>query len=112
MNGDQWGSLIPLLLIVAAFWFLVLRPARNRQRDAAALQQQLAVGATVMLTSGVFGEVVRLTDDAVVLRVSPQVTIVVHRNAVGRILADEEAARMRADGILGSVADTTTRPAD
>ena len=112
MNGDQWGSLIPLLLIVAAFWFLVLRPARNRQRDAVALQQRLALGSTVMLTSGVFGEVARLTDDAIVLRVSPQVTIAVHRNAVGRILDDEEAARMRGDGLLDGVADPTTRPAD
>jgi preprotein translocase subunit YajC len=112
VTSDQWGSLIPLLLIVAAFWFLVLRPARNRQRDAQALQRQLAEGSTVMLTSGIFGEVERLSDDAVVLRISPQVTIAAHRNAVGRILDDEEVARMRGDGILDDVPDPTTRPAD
>ena len=112
MTSDQWGSLIPLLLIVAAFWFLVLRPARNRQRDAVALQQQLAEGSTVMLTSGIFGKVVRLSDDAVLLRISPQATIAAHRNAVGRILGDEEVARMRSAGVLDSVADPTTRPAD
>ena len=112
MDGEQLARLLPLLLIVLAFWFLVLRPARRRQRETMELQQQLAVGSRVMLTSGVFGEITLLSDEAVSLRVSPQVTIAVHRNAVGRILSDEEIARMRAAGVIDHVGDATTRPAD
>jgi len=111
VNGEQLARFLPLLLIVLAFYFLVLRPARRRQRDAQELQQQLSVGSTVMLTSGVFGEITVLSDEAVSLRVSPQVTLPVHRNAVGRILSDEEIARMRTAGLL-DVRDHTSRPAD
>jgi len=103
VDSEQLARYLPLLLIVVAFWFLVLRPARRRQRDTQELQQRLAVGSTVMLTSGVFGEITRLDDEALSLRVSPQTTIAVHRNAVGRILADEEVARLRTAGVLGGV---------
>ncbi|MBA2456318.1 MAG: preprotein translocase subunit YajC [Nocardioidaceae bacterium] len=109
MNGDQWASLIPLLVIVAAFWFLVLRPARARQRQTLALQRQLGLGSTVMLTSGVLGEVTFVGDEVVELRIAPEVVITVHRSAVGRILADEDVVRMRNRTSPG---DTTVPPVD
>ncbi len=109
MNGDQWAQIIPLLLIVLAFWFLVLRPARARQRQTMELQQSLAVGSTVMLTSGVLGEVTFVGDEVVELRIAPEVVITVHRSAVGRILADEDVVRMRNRTSPG---DTTVPPVD
>lgn len=112
MNGDQWAQLVPLLLIVLAFWFLVLRPARTRSRQTMELQRSLAVGSTVMLTSGVFGEVVRLTDEAISLRIAPGVTITAHRNAVGKLMSQEDVARLRADGLLDGADGSTARPAE
>lgn len=110
MDSEQWAQLLPLLLIVAAFWFLVLRPARNRQRQTLELQRQLEVGATVMLTSGVIGEVATLGDEIVELRVTPEVTISVHRNAVGRIVTAEDLARMRSRSPRPG--DSTTLPGE
>ncbi len=112
MNGAQVGSLIPLALIVLAFWFLVLRPARGRTRATRTMQQQLSVGETVMLTSGVYGRIAGLTDNEVQLRVAPQVVIAVHRNAVGRVLTDEDEARMRSAGIFDSAGDPAAEPVD
>jgi len=110
VNSNDLASLIPLLVIALAFWLLILRPARNRQRAAQTLQQQLAVGATVMLTSGIYGEVVAITDEALHLRIAPQTTVRVHRNAVTRIVTAEEAARLRDDPVVD--AGETTRPTD
>jgi preprotein translocase subunit YajC len=94
VSGDQLGALLPLLLLVAVFWLLVLRPARNRQRQAAALQAELAVGSQVMLTSGVFGKVTWLGEETVRVEIAPETVIRVHRQAVGRVMNDEEAERM------------------
>jgi len=94
VSGDQLGALLPLLLLVLAFVFLVMRPARNRQRQAAALQQALSVESQVMLTSGVFGKVTWLGEETLRVEIAPETTIRVHRQAVGRVLSDEEAARM------------------
>ena len=79
---------------MAVFWLLVLRPARNRQRQAAALQAELAVGSQVMLTSGVFGKVTWLGEETVRVEIAPETVIRVHRQAVGRVMNDEEAERM------------------
>jgi preprotein translocase subunit YajC len=94
VSGDQLGALLPLLLLVAVFWLLVLRPARNRQRQAAALQAELAVGSEVMLTSGVFGTVTWIGEETVRIDIAPGTSIRVHRQAVGRVLSDEEKTRM------------------
>jgi len=95
------APLIPLLLLAVVFYLLVLRPARVRQRAAATLQAELEVGAAVMLTSGVFGQVVSTREESVGLRVAPDVVLTVHRHAVGRVIDDETLATMRTDGAAG-----------
>jgi preprotein translocase subunit YajC len=94
VSGDQLGALLPLLLLVVVFWFLVLRPARNRQRQMATLQAELAVGSEVMLTSGVFATVTWLGDETARVEIAPGTSVRVHRQAIGRVLADEERTRM------------------
>ncbi|MGI8615011.1 MAG: preprotein translocase subunit YajC [Nocardioidaceae bacterium] len=98
---NQLVQLLPLVAIAALFYLLVLRPARARQRKVAEVQSELEVGATIMLTSGVFGRVSRTGDESIALQVGRDVTLTVHRNAVGRLLDDEERVRLAADGPLG-----------
>jgi preprotein translocase subunit YajC len=107
VSGDQLGALLPLLLLVAVFWLLVLRPARKRQQQAAALQSELAVGSHVMLTSGVFGRVTWLGEETLRVEIAPETVIRAHRQAVGRVLEDEEADRMANES--ADVPDATER---
>jgi preprotein translocase subunit YajC len=97
VSGSDLGALLPILLLVLVFWFLVLRPARNRQRQMATLQSELAVGADVMLSSGVFGKVIWLGDETLKVEIAPETTIRVHRQAVGKVLSDEESVRMASE---------------
>jgi preprotein translocase subunit YajC len=94
VSGSDLGALLPLLLLVAAFVFLVLRPARNRQRQMAALQNSLDVGSEVMLTSGVFGTVIWIGDETLEVEIAPDTVVRLHRQAIGKVLSDEESARM------------------
>lgn len=77
---------LPLLLLAVLFWFLVLRPARKRQREFAGLQGQLTPGQDVMLASGIHGVLATVDDDTVQLRIAPDVVVTVARQAVGRII--------------------------
>ncbi|QGG41717.1 preprotein translocase subunit YajC [Aeromicrobium yanjiei] len=87
---ENWAStLLPIAILVLAFWFLVLRPARAQRRDFQGLQSQLAPGQRVMLASGIFGETVTIGDETVELLVAPGTVITVNRHAVSRIIADE-----------------------
>jgi preprotein translocase subunit YajC len=110
VSGDSLGALLPLLLLVVVFWFLVLRPARNRQRQMATLQAELAVGAEVMLTSGVFGTVTWMGEETVRVEIAPGSEVRVHRQAVGRVLSDEERTRMANEST--DLPDSTSEPDD
>jgi preprotein translocase subunit YajC len=82
----ELANLLPLILLVLAFYLLILRPARNRQRDAQAIQQALAPGQEVITTAGLYATVAAVEDEAVVLEVAPGVTCRYARPAVARIL--------------------------
>ena len=87
---STWVQYLPLILVVVAFWLLVLRPARNRQKEFQATQNALAPGARVMLASGIFGELVAVTDQEVELRIAPDVVVTVARQAVAKIVEPGE----------------------
>lgn len=80
------GTIFPLLLIVLAFWLLVIRPAKKRQQDMNRIQNSVAVGSEVMLGSGIFGTVVSIGDDTLTLAVAPGTEIKVARQAVVRVV--------------------------
>jgi preprotein translocase subunit YajC len=93
----DWASLLPFVLIVLVFWFLVIRPARKQQQKLAATQSAVQIGSEVMLGSGIYGTVAAEGDDTLQLQIAPGTVITVARQAVVRVLdADERAARHQA----------------
>lgn len=81
-----WEPLLPFILIIAVFWFLIARPARRQQQKMRATQSALGIGTEVMLGSGIFGTVVSLDEETVHLEVAPGTRMKVARQAVVRIV--------------------------
>lgn len=81
--------IFPALLVVA-FYLLIIRPARTRTQAAARLQESLAPGLEVMTTSGMFATVASIEDAAVVLEVSPGVTMRFAKAAIARIVPADD----------------------
>jgi preprotein translocase subunit YajC len=104
MPSDLAG-LLPLLLILVVFYLLILRPARNRQREALRLQRSLAVGQQVMTTAGLYATVTGLDDDAVILETSPGVTSRWSRAAVARVLPVAGEPSAGGPGVMGTAPD-------
>ena len=84
MNG--WESILPFVLIVVVFWFLVVRPARNQQKRLAATQSSATLGTEVMLGSGIYGTVAGVGDDTFDVQIAPGTTIKVAKQAVVRVI--------------------------
>jgi preprotein translocase subunit YajC len=108
VNSDSVGTLIMLVLIVLAFWLLVMRPARKRQQEMQRIQRSLAVGSEVMLGSGIFGTVAGIGDDTVDVTVSPGTQLKVARQAVVRVI--EQPATEPPAGGPGTEAPGTDTP--
>ena len=80
------GSLLPLVIILLAFWLLIIRPARNRPRQQADLLSRVTPGQEVMTTSGLYATVAAVEDDVLVLEASPGVPTRWAKAAVARIV--------------------------
>lgn len=80
------AALLPIVLLVAAFYFLLIRPQRNRQRQQAEMVAALAPGAQVMTTAGMIGTVAVVADDEISLEISPGVFVRMVPAAVARVM--------------------------
>jgi preprotein translocase subunit YajC len=86
----DWASLLPFVLIVLVFWFLVVRPARRQQQKLAATQSAVTIGSEVMLGSGIFGTVSAIGDETFDIEVAPGTRVKVAKQAVVRVLDTEQ----------------------
>jgi preprotein translocase subunit YajC len=67
-GGSLLGLALPILML-GGFYFLLIRPQRNKQRAQQTLLAQLEVGDEVMTTGGIFGTIVAIDEDEGVLTV-------------------------------------------
>ena len=70
------------LLIVGVFYFLVILPARKRQKKHQAMLDALKNGDRVITTGGIFGTVVGVEEHKVQLRIADQVKIEIAKSAI------------------------------
>lgn len=89
---DQIIGFAPFILIIIAFYFLLIRPQRNRQKKQQEMVMALQPGAEVMTTAGIFGTVAAVTDDQLSLEISPGVHIRILPAAVAKVIEQAPAA--------------------
>ena len=66
------GSMIPLILMYVVvfgvfFYFVLYRPQKKEQKKTSAMLSTLEIGDCVLTTSGVYGIIIDITDDNVIV---------------------------------------------
>ncbi len=65
---DSSISLIIWIVVLFVFmYFFMIRPQQKEQKQKTAMMSTLAVGDTVLTTSGFYGVVIDITDDTVIV---------------------------------------------
>ena len=75
---------LPLVLIFAAMYFLLLRPQRKRQKETANLQKSIAEGDEVVLNSGIYGFISAIEDEWLWLDIADKVEIRIAKGSIAR----------------------------
>jgi preprotein translocase subunit YajC len=90
-GGSLAALALPLLLLVG-FYFLLIRPQRNRQRAQQTLLAQLEVGDEVMTTGGMFGTIVDIDDEEGVLTVeiAPNTRVKMLRQGIAQRFVEDD----------------------
>lgn len=84
-------AFLPLILIIAIFYFLVMMPMQRQKRQQAQMLRDLQNGNVVLTTGGIVGTIVTINaDDTLILRVKPDnVKLQVARSAVSNLISSE-----------------------
>ncbi|HPW56218.1 MAG: preprotein translocase subunit YajC [Thermoanaerobaculaceae bacterium] len=79
---------LPFVVIFAIFYFLLIMPMRKRQKKHQQMLSKLTKGDRVVTSGGIFGTVVEVQGDRVILRVADNVKLEVAVSAVAGLAKD------------------------
>ena len=85
-------SLLPFVLIIVVFYFLLIRPNQNKQKQWQEMLNNLKPGDRVTTTGGIRGIIVALREDAVQLRLPPDnIKLEVVKSAIASVTTPDES---------------------
>jgi preprotein translocase subunit YajC len=85
-QADPFGFLLPMLVIFAAFYFLLIRPQQKRQKAHTQLVAGLAVGDEVLTAGGILGKVTAVSDHYATLTIADNVEIKIQKSTVSAVV--------------------------
>jgi preprotein translocase subunit YajC len=97
-GGDLFAMIVPLILIMAVFWFLLIRPQQKRAKEHQELIRGIRRGDVVATTGGMIGKVARVVDDnEVLLEVADNVRMRFQKQAISEVRAKGEPVSAEPD---------------
>jgi preprotein translocase subunit YajC len=75
-------SFIPLIAMLAIFYFILVLPMKKKQQKVQAFLSALKEGDRIVTSGGMFGTITKIKDDAVQLQIAQNVKIDVSRAAI------------------------------
>ncbi|MCL2578814.1 MAG: preprotein translocase subunit YajC [Oscillospiraceae bacterium] len=66
-EGDMLGMMMPLILMVAIFYLLLIRPQKKREKAAREMRNSVEVGDEILTIGGILGRVVAVKDDTLLI---------------------------------------------
>lgn len=84
--GDPLMSFLPLIVIFALFFFIIVRPQMKRAKEQKNMLAALQKGDEVVTGGGVLGKVARVSENYVSVEIADNVVIHVQKHAVQTLL--------------------------
>jgi len=81
-GSSSFSYILIILVIFVAFYFLMIRPQQRRRQQAVQKQSNVAPGARVRTTAGMYATVIAVDGDDVVLEVAPGVEVRYMKRAI------------------------------
>ncbi len=91
------GFFLVLLAMFGFLYFMMIRPQRAQQRKHTEMLGALKPGDEVVTTGGIYGEVVQLDEERVMLEVDDDVRIAIARRAIASVVPPEELERLESE---------------
>lgn len=91
--GSAFASFVPLILIFAIMYFLLIRPQQKKMKEHKAMVEALRRGDQVLTQGGIIGKVTHVNEDGTVLvEIADGVKVKVLKHTVAQVMNKTEPA--------------------
>ncbi|WP_426033555.1 preprotein translocase subunit YajC [Cypionkella sp. TWP1-2-1b2] len=92
--GSAFASFLPLVLIFAIMYFLLIRPQQKKMKDLKAMVDGLRRGDQVLTQGGIIGKVTKVGDDGVLeVEIAEGVKVKMPRHTISQVMNKTEPAK-------------------
>jgi preprotein translocase subunit YajC len=91
------GGLLPFILMIGVFYFLVLRPMKKQEDQRKTRLAELKRGDRIVLTGGLLGRISRIDDDVAIVEIADKVKV----RVLKKDIADFEDNALKKDDKKG-----------
>ncbi len=86
---ESLGQFMPFILLIAVFYFILIRPQQRRQKQHQQLVQSVGVGDEIVTIGGLFGRVRSVEDTAIHIEVEDGTVMKFAKHAIARRVEPE-----------------------
>ena len=79
-------QILPMILMFAVLWFLMVRPQMKKAKEHKALVAALAKGDEVVTQAGIAGRIAKVGDDFISVEIAEKVEVQIQKSAVALVL--------------------------
>jgi len=91
--GGGFGAFLPLILMFAIFYFLLIRPQQKKSKDHKEMLASVRKGDKIVSAGGLHGVITGITDDVVTMEIAPKIRVKISRGSVAGILRRDEVTQ-------------------
>lgn len=89
-QGGGFSMLIMMVLIIVVMYFFMIRPQQKKQKELAKFRSNLQKGDKVVTIGGIYGKIVDITDQYVLVDVGNEVKIKFDKSAILKDMSDAQ----------------------
>ena len=91
-QGGGFGAFVPLILMFAIFYFLLIRPQQKKSKLHKAMLSAVKKGDKVVSSGGLHGVITGISDDVITMEIAPKIRVKVSRGSIAGILKRDESS--------------------
>ena len=92
-GGGGFGAFLPLILMFAIFYFLLIRPQQKKTKQHKEMLAAVRKGDRIVSAGGLHGVITGIAEDVVTMEIAPKIRVKISRGSIAGILRRDEVAQ-------------------
>jgi len=85
-QGDAFGFLLPMIVIFAAFYFLMIRPQQKKQKAHTELVSNLSAGDEILTAGGILGVITGISEHYAIVKIADNTEVKIQKSSVTQVV--------------------------